>query len=156
MNRSLPATKTCAPRLSQHVRTHFATDLAAGLSCLALLLGSAGASLAGPGGGAGAQLTPAQQDKIFPEMKALTLKGHRARIAILQKGENCLAAAGTPTALRACMQQERSAYQAQRQVHRAEMRQMFERNGIPMPEWEKGGRKGGPGTSRGDWSQPSG
>jgi hypothetical protein len=40
------------------------------------------------------------------------------------------------------MRQERDALQNQRQQHRNALRQMFVRNGIPVPDWSQ--RKGGP------------
>ena len=96
--------------------------------------------------------TPAQWQKIFPEHRQLVLQDHRSRVAILQKGERCIAAAGNGDALRACMREERSAMQQQRQEHMAAMRALFERNGMPVPEWKnrRGGPGGGPGWRGGD------
>ena len=79
------------------------------------------------------QLSQAQQQKIFPEQRALVLQDHRQRIAILQQGERCLSAATNGDALRACMKQERNAYQKQRDDHRAAMRALLQRNGIQPP-----------------------
>jgi hypothetical protein len=97
---------------------------------------------AGPG-----RPTQAQWQKIFPENRQLALQDHRARLAILQKGERCIAAAANADALRACMREERSAMQQQRRQHMEAMRALFERNGMPAPEWKN--RRGGPGGGPG-------
>lgn len=142
-----------APRLSSRAR-----PLAAVVASLSLAL-SAGTALAqpmgDPGGGGGAgggRLTPAQWQKIFPEFRQQALQDHRARAVILQRGERCIAAASNGDALRACMREERNAMQQQRQEHRTAMRSLFERNGIPAPEWKnrRGGPGGGPGSRGGE------
>jgi hypothetical protein len=121
------------------------------LAALALVVGSAGATLAQPlGQPAKGRLTPQQWQKIFPDYRSLAMRDHQARIAILQKGERCIAGAGSGDALRECLRQERSAYQQQRQAHRTEMRRLFERNGIPVPEWGRRGGKGGWGQGGGE------
>ncbi len=121
------------------------------LAALALVVGSAGAALAQPvGQPAKGRLTPQQWQKIFPEHRSLAMRDHQARIAILQRGERCIAGAGNGDALRDCLRQERTAYQQQRQAHRTEMRALFERNGIPVPEW--GNKRGG----KGAWGQGGG
>jgi hypothetical protein len=121
------------------------------LAALALVVGSAGAALAQPlGQPAKGRLTPQQWQKIFPEHRSLAMRDHQARISILQKGERCIAGAGNGDAMRECLRQERSAYQQQRQAHRTEMRRLFERNGIPAPEWGKRGGKKGWGQGDGD------
>jgi hypothetical protein len=108
------------------------------------------------GRGPAPRLTEAQQRKIFPETRSLAVRDHQARITILQQGERCSSAAGNGDALRACMRQERNAMQAQRQRHHEAMRQVFERNGIPVPDWSmrKGGGYGGPAGSPGGWQHP--
>lgn len=83
---------------------------------------------AGPG-----RLTPAQQQKVFPEWRRLTLQSAQGRIAILQKHQQCVTAASSYTALKACQVQERQALMSQRQQQREAMRQLFERNGITLP-----------------------
>ena len=112
---------------------------------------SAFAQPVGDPGGTG-RPTPAQWQKIFPEHRQLALQDHRARLAILQQGERCIAAAGNGDALRACMREERSAMQQQRRQHMDAMRALFERNGMPAPEWKnrRGGLGGGPGWRGGD------
>jgi hypothetical protein len=112
------------------------------LAALALVLGSAGAALAQTPEAPPAQgrLTPAQQQKIFPEQKNLILKDQQARTTILQNGERCVSAASTADALRSCMKQERTASQNQRQQFWGGMRSLYERNGIAMPERRKGGK----------------
>jgi hypothetical protein len=91
--------------------------------------------------GEGPRLTEAQRQKVFPETRALAAQDHRARIAILQQGERCISAAPNGDGLRTCMRQERDALQNQRQQHRDALRQVFVRNGIPVPDWSQ--RKGG-------------
>jgi len=121
------------------------------LAALALVVGAAGSALAQPvGEPARGRLTPQQWQKIFPEHRSLAIRDHQARIAILQKGERCIAGAGNGDGLRECLRQERSAYQQQRQAHRSEMRRLFERNGIPVPEWGRRGGKGGKGGGGGE------
>ncbi|WP_216902205.1 hypothetical protein [Synechococcus sp. CCY 9618] len=112
------------------------------IAVLALALGSSGAALAQAGSSGPGRPTAAQMQKIFPDQKRLAISDHQARIAILQNGERCLSSAGSSEALRNCMKQERDAYQRQRQQHRAAMKAVFERNGIPLPQWSKGDRKG--------------
>ncbi len=92
--------------------------------------------------GEGPRLTEAQRLKVFPETRTLAAQDHRARIAILQQGERCISAATNGDGLRNCMRQERDALQNQRQQHRNAQRQMFVRNGIPVPDWSQ--RKRGP------------
>ena len=92
--------------------------------------------------GEGPRLTEAQRLKMFPETRTLAAQDHRARIAILQQGERCISAATNGDGLRNCMRQERDALQNQRQQHRNALRQMFVRNGIPVPDWSQ--RKGSP------------
>jgi len=125
-------------------------SLALRLAALALVVGSAGTALAQPvGQPAKGRLTPQQWQKIFPDHRSLAMRDHQARIAILQRGERCIAGAANGDALRECLRQERTAYQQQRQAHRTEMRGLFERNGIPVPDWgsKRGGR--GPGGQGG-------
>lgn len=135
------------------LRRHAAAlALSAGATALSLApLPGALAQPVGDPGGPG-RPTPAQWQKIFPEHRQLALQDHRARLAILQQGERCIAAAGNGDALRACMRQERSAMQQQRREHMAAMRTLFERNGMPVPEWKnrRGGPGGGPGWRGGD------
>jgi hypothetical protein len=120
---------------------------------LAVVIGSSGLALAQTSPGepshrVGPPLTPAQLQKIFPDQKRLALSDHQARIAILQTGERCLAAATTSEALRTCMKQERDAYQLQRRDHRSAMRALLERNGIALPPPRQGDRKGAWGEGR--------
>ena len=46
------------------------------------------------------------------------------------------------------MKQQREASQRQRQQHRASMKALLERNGMAMPQWGKGDRKGAWGEGR--------
>jgi Spy/CpxP family protein refolding chaperone len=112
-----------------------------------------------PGGAPGGQgirqqrpqrLTPEQRQKIFPEQRSLAVQDHQARIAILEKGRRCLAAAANADALSDCMRQEREAMQSQRTQHMASMRDLLQRNGLPVPQWRPLRSKPGmgmPGTS---------
>lgn len=112
------------------------------IALLTVALGSTGAALAQAGPAGASRPTPAQMQKIFPEQKRLAISDHQARIAILQDGERCLSAAGSSEALRTCMRRERDAYYSRRKEYRAAMKALFERNGIPLPQWGKGDRKG--------------
>ncbi|MCP9930834.1 hypothetical protein KBY82_08560 [Cyanobium sp. AMD-g] len=118
------------------------------IAVLAAVLGSTGVAMAQSGPSAPGRPTPAQMQKIFPEQKRLAISDHQARIAILQSGERCLNAAASSEALRACMKQQREASQRQRQQHRAAMQALFQRNGIPLPQWGKGDGKGKWGEGR--------
>ena len=118
------------------------------IAVLAAVLSSTGVAMAQSGPSEAGRPTPAQMQKIFPEQKRLAISDHQARIAILQSGERCLNAAASSEALRACMKQQRDASQRQRQQHRAAMQALFERNGIPLPQWGKGDRKGKWGEGR--------
>ncbi|MCX5957735.1 MAG: hypothetical protein NTW51_15370 [Cyanobacteria bacterium] len=106
--------------------------------------------------GEGPRLTEAQRQKVFPETRALAAQDHRARIAILQQGERCISAAPNGDGLRTCMRQERDALQNQRQQHRDALRQVFVRNGIPVPDWSqrKGGTSPRPAGGGYGWDRP--
>lgn len=105
------------------------------------------------------QLSPAQQEKLFPQWRSIDQQSVRARLAILQTQERCLAAASNLPALRSCQRQERQALMQQRQRHRLAIAELFARNGItlpPRPEqrpspWREGvpGSGGGSGASSG-------
>ncbi len=95
------------------------------------------------------RLTPEQQQKLFPERKALVVQEQRERIAILQRSQSCVNAASSSDALRNCLMRERRDQQALRSRLRDQMRALFERNGIPMPE-----RDPMPQPPRGPWAQP--
>jgi len=107
-----------------------------------MVLGSTGVAMAQSGPTPAGRPTPAQMQKIFPEQKRLAISDQQARIAILQRGERCLSAAGSSQALRTCMKEQRDASQRQRQQHRTAMKSLLERNGIPLPQWGSGERKG--------------
>ena len=127
-----------SPARAHRMATALATVLAAGLSGLALVLTTPAMALAGPGGrGPEGRLTPQQKQQVFPDMKRLQTQDYRARIAILQKGERCMGAAGNADALMACKREERNAYRENRNQHRQAMEQMFRKYGIAMPEWGK-------------------
>ena len=82
------------------------------------------------------KLTPEQQQKLFPGRKALLQQEQRERIAILQRSQSCVNRATTPDGLRNCLMQERRDTMAMRQRFQGEMRQLFEKNGIPYPQLE--------------------
>jgi hypothetical protein len=90
------------------------------------------------------RLTPEQRQKIFPEQRRLALQDHRARIAILQRGETCLTNATTPDALQDCMRAQREEMWQQRRQQMEEMKALFERNGLPVPQWRRLERPQGP------------
>jgi hypothetical protein len=141
MQKDLPATLiglSAAPRapepmpLLSFARPHpFAT-------ALLLLLGGAPA-LAQPTAPAPLplrpQLTPAQQQRLFPEWRRIDQRSVQARLVILQNQERCLAAATDLAALRACQRQERQALMLQRQRQRLALTELFSRNGIQLPPW---------------------
>ena len=92
--------------------------------------------------------TPEQLEKIFPEFRTLQLQDRRSRIATMQTAERCIQGAKNATALQSCMKQERTTTMTQRQQHYSALRQLFERNGLPVPEMgrgDRGYRKGNPG-----------
>ena len=93
---------------------------------------------------AGPRLTPQQQEQLFPEQKALWLKHQRARSSAIQTAERCVNAARTADAFKGCLRQERQANMALRRSHMAEMRALYGRYGIPLPEprWQDGGPGG--------------
>jgi hypothetical protein len=123
------------------------SPLSLGLSCLALVLslgnGVALAQPVGPAPRAG-RLTPEQREKVFPEQRRLTLRDHRARITILQKGESCIASASGADALRECLRTEREAMGQQRRLHMTELQALYERIGLPMPQWKRLDKPRGP------------
>lgn len=95
------------------------------------------------------RLSPQQQEQLFPEQKALWLKHQRARISAIQTAERCVNAARTADAFRGCMRQERQANMELRRSHMAEMRALYGRYGLPLPEprWQgdgPGGKERGP------------
>lgn len=80
------------------------------------------------------KLTPEQQRKLFPGLKALQLQEQKERIAILQRSQSCVSRAANPNALRSCTKQERSEYQTLRNRVRSDMNQLFVTNGIPLAQ----------------------
>jgi hypothetical protein len=100
------------------------------------------------------RLTPEQRQKIFPEQRSLAVQDHQARIAILEKGRRCLTAAANADALSDCMRQEREAMQSQRTQHMASMRDLLQRNGLPVPQWRPMRSKPGMGVPGTGTPQP--
>ena len=88
------------------------------------------------------RLTPAQQQAIFPERKALLLKNQRERIQILQRSERCTQRAASTDALRQCMRSQKQAYRALRQQQRDALSKIYAQYGIDSPVGGPGGRKG--------------
>ena len=95
------------------------------------------------GGSGRLNLTPAQQQKLYPEWRKLTLEKTQAQIAILQKHQQCVTAAGSMDALQACKRQQHQAQVEQHRQQRQAMRQLLQRNGItpPSPREDGGKRK---------------
>lgn len=85
------------------------------------------------------RLTPAQQQKLFPELRRLSLQTTQARIAILQKHQRCLAAAGSLEALQGCQRQQRQALIEQQRLQREETGQLLQRLGITAPNAGRNG-----------------
>ena len=123
------------------------------LSLGVVLTQAPGPLLAQSGSPSGSRLTVQQQQKLFPEQRQLWLRHARARIAALQSGERCVQAARTAEAFKGCLQQERQINMALRRSHWADMRALFARYGIQLPDrperrGDQGGwkRQGGPGA----------
>ena len=124
----------------------------AGLPAVVLLLGLVGpaavaqAQPVGPNpqgqGGQWGRLSPEQRAKVFPDQRRLALQDRRARIAILQQGERCLQQAADADALRNCMRTEREAMGQQRRQFMGSMKALYERNGLPAPQWMQRRGKG--------------
>lgn len=117
------------------------------LPALALLLSLGGAAaLAQPVGPMpqGDRLTPEQRQKLFPDMRRLSLQDHRARIVILQRAESCITSATTDEALTACMRSQREAMRQQRRQQMSDLQALFQRNGLPMPQWRRLEKPQGP------------
>jgi hypothetical protein len=81
---------------------------------------------------------------VFPEQRRLTLQDYRARIAILQKGENCIARATNAETLQDCRREEREAMVKQRRQHMTDLQALYERNGLPTPQWKRLEKPRGP------------
>jgi hypothetical protein len=126
------------------------------LVLVALLSVSGSAALAQPVGPMPNRdrLTPEQRQKIFPDMRRLTLQDHRERIAILRRAESCIDRAANDDALAECMRAQREAMRQQRRQQMSELQALFARNGLPMPQWRRqdkppGPRYGKPGAGAG-------
>ncbi|MFN9661782.1 MAG: hypothetical protein ACK6BC_15690, partial [Cyanobacteriota bacterium] len=120
------------------------------LPALALLLSlSGGAGLAQPVGPKVQQdrLTPEQRQKLFPDMRRLSLQDHRARIVILQRAESCINNATTDEALAACLRTQREAMREQRRQQLSDLPALFQRNGLPMPQWRRMEKPQRPGSA---------
>lgn len=83
----------------------------------------------------GGQLTPVQRQKVFPEQRQMALQDHRARMAILERGERCIQGAADGEVLRTCMRDEREALRQQRRQHMERLKALYDRNGLPIPQW---------------------
>ena len=101
-----------------------------------------------------ASLTPEQKAQIFPQQKELWLKHARARIASMQANERCVQASTTFEAFQGCQRQERQANLQMRLNSWAELRALYARYGVQLPEtrpergtWRKPGTTGTGGTS---------
>jgi hypothetical protein len=96
-------------------------------------------------------LTPQQQEQVFPEQKALWLRQQRGRIKVIETAERCVSGARTPDAFKDCLRQQRQANLTLRRSHKAEMRALYGRYGIQLPDTGSGWKQK-PGW--GDRSQP--
>lgn len=132
-----PGCSQPAPAMKVHV------PIAPALLGLALIQAPT-ALLAQQGPVPGSRLTPQQRQQLFPQQKQLWLQQSRARISSLQTAERCVQAAQTPDALMDCLQRERQSNMRLRRSHWAEMRALYSRYGIQLPEQKK--RYGGPGA----------
>ena len=106
-------------------------------SLLSLALATAHPPLAQAmeGGGPGRLwLSPAQQQKLFPDWRQLTLQATQRRIMILQNLQQCSSAASSFEALQACQREQRQALISQQQQQREAMRQLLRRLGITPPQ----------------------
>ena len=103
--------------------------LALGFAAPAALAQPVGPNLKGP------QLTPEQRQKVFPEQRQMALQDHRARMAILQRGERCIEAATNGEVLRTCMREEREALRQQRRQQMERLKALYDRNGLSIPPW---------------------
>jgi hypothetical protein len=104
------------------------------IAALAVVLGGSSGVLAkSPGDSTGGRISSDQLQQIFPQNKTLAMRDRQARISILQSGEGCIRGAVNAQALRTCQRNERKAMQERHQRHLAELRQLYERNGIQIP-----------------------
>jgi hypothetical protein len=90
------------------------------------------------------RLTPEQRQKIFPDQRRLALRDNQAHIAILQRGATCLNNATTPDALQDCKRTQREAMWQQRRQYMGDMKALYERNGLPVPQWRRLEKPQGP------------
>jgi len=103
--------------MSKQARTAIAVCIAT-LACGAVWAQPAGTA---PSAGQGTQ-KPAPDPAKFAAYKAEILKGHEARIQVLQQSTSCIQAAKDFDALRACREKERQALSALRDQVREEHR----------------------------------
>ncbi|EDY38442.1 hypothetical protein CPCC7001_1321 [Cyanobium sp. PCC 7001] len=89
------------------------------------------------------RLTPAQKEKIFPEVKALMVKKQQQSIKIQEDYLRCTRAASNQEALRSCKKADGQSRRKLRAETREERRKIYARNGIEVPVGGPGkGRKG--------------
>lgn len=120
------------------------------LLSLALVTADPRLAQAMEGGGPGRlRLSPAQQQKIFPGWRQLTLQATQRRITILQNYQQCTSAANSFQALQTCQREERQALISQQQQQREALRQLLRRNGITPPPRQDGDRRRMPGQPDG-------
>jgi hypothetical protein len=98
-------------------------------------------------------LSESQKQELFSFRRSNGLRTHAAQIAILQKGERCISAAGSLEALQACRREEWTAKRELMSRSRGEARALYQRLGIPLPEREP---EAGPGGARRSWGAPQG
>lgn len=92
-----------------------------------LLLGSLGIT---PAHAAAARLSPAQQQAIFPDQKALILGDQQDRLHTIELGQTCVRAARNPEQLMACLVEEHQRSLRISAQHQAAMLAILQRHGV--------------------------
>ena len=126
--------------------------LSAGLAALLLSAASGLPGLAQESAPS-AKLTREQQEKIFPERKALLLDDIKERRRILETSERCINGARKSDGLQECLKTQRKAEMSLRQKERDGMRRIFARNGIDAPVGGPGGKGKSKGQGKGQMPQ---
>jgi len=122
-----------------HPLTFSRRALHAGLAAI-LLSAASGVPALAQDSAPSAKLSKEQQEKIFPERKALLLEDLKERRRILETSERCVNGARKSDGLRDCLKTQRKAEMTLRQKERDGMRRIFERNGIDAPVGGPGGK----------------
>ncbi len=131
-----------------HPLTFSSRALQAGLAAILLSTASGVPALA-QDSAPSAKLSKEQQEKIFPERKALLLEDFKERRKILETSERCVNGTRKSDGLRDCLKTQRKAEMTLRQKERDGMRRIFERNGIDAPVGGPAGKGKGQGKGQG-------